>query len=301
MKIETLNRDFAIPRIAEIVAGNGGLPKVYVTTANASAEIYLHGAQVTSWRPTGGEDLIFLSEHAQWQEGRAIRGGIPICFPWFNAKADDAQAPSHGFVRTTAWELTSIAQPQEDVIVKLQTTSNAASRRWWPHEFRLLHRITVGAELKLELTMTNTDATPLRFEEALHTYHRVGDVEKIRIAGLDGVDFLDHVEGNRKKKQDGDLTVAGPTDNIYLETRHSIEILDPALQRRVNIQKKNSLTTVTWNPWKEGTAALNDLGDKEWHTMVCVEASNVRDAAITLEPGESHTMEAILSVAGLGS
>jgi glucose-6-phosphate 1-epimerase len=270
---------------------------VSIANAAAAAEIYLHGAQITSWRPSGYEDVLFLSEHSRWEIGRAIRGGIPVCFPWFRAKADDPQAPAHGVVRTKAWTLTALTQSRDGVVVTLETASDAMSRKWWPYEFRLVHQLTVGAELKLELTAFNTGDTPLRFEEALHTYHRVGDVKKARVAGLDGTVFLDNTAGNVEKTQRGDVVTTRATDNAYLHTSGALELVDAVLHRRVRIEKKNSLTTVVWNPWEEGAKALADLGGDEWPQFACVEASNILDAAIELAPGAEHTMEAVIRVA----
>jgi len=294
--IEELDRRFAIPGIAHVVPGNGGLPKVRIASPTASAEIYLHGAQVTSWAPSGAEEVLFLSRQTLWQDGHAIRGGIPICFPWFRAKADDPHAPAHGFVRTKAWQLESISRNGDAVIVSLSTESDEDTRKWWPGEFRLVHRVTFGSQLKLELTVTNLGATSLRLEEALHAYHRVGHVENIRLRGLDGVAYLDNTDSNREKMQSGDLVQAAQTDSAYLNTRHALELVDPGLRRRILVAKENSLTTVVWNPWSEGTRLLSDLGDDEWQRMLCVEASNILAFALILAPGEQHTMTAIIHV-----
>ena len=145
--ISEWNERFGISSAAQVVAGQGGLAKVQVTTPAASAEIYLHGAQVTSWKPLGNDEVLFLSAESRFEDGKAIRGGIPICFPWFRGKADDAKAPAHGVVRTKEWELVSVAQAGEDVVVTLATQSDDASQRWWPHEFRAVYRVTVGAQL----------------------------------------------------------------------------------------------------------------------------------------------------------
>jgi len=291
-----LNERFAIPGIASVITGNGGLPRVRITSPAATAEIYLHGAQVTSWHPAGSSEVIFLSEQSHWEDGRAIRGGIPICFPWFRAKADNPKAPAHGFVRTKAWQLESISQESDPVVVTLATQTDAQSRAWWPHECRVAHRITVGAQLKLELTVTNTGSTAFQFEEALHTYHRVGDVEKLSISGLDGVAFLDNRDSNREKLQHGDVHLAGATDNAYIDSQSAVEFVDPVLRRRVRIEKQNSHTTIVWNPWKEDAAKLADLGDNEWQRFACVEASNILSAAVTLAPGQEHTMAATIRV-----
>ncbi|MFZ0314766.1 MAG: D-hexose-6-phosphate mutarotase [Candidatus Korobacteraceae bacterium] len=288
--IEELDRRFAITGIAHVLPGNGGLPKVRITTPAASAEIYLHGAHVTSWKPAGAEEVLFLSEHSLWKDGRAIRGGIPICFPWFRAKADDPHAPAHGFVRTKAWQLEAIAGDGDAVTVSLSTGSGPDTRKWWPGEFHLVHRVSFGRQLKLELSVTNPGTTPLRVEEALHAYHRVGHVENTRLRGLDEVAYLDNTDSNREKKQCGDVVLAAATDNAYLNTQHALELVDPARRRRICITKENSLTTVVWNPWREGARLLPDLGDDEWQQMLCVEASNILGYALLLAPGQQHTM-----------
>jgi len=295
--IDALNHRFAVPKIGQIVPGSGGLPKVQITSPAASAEIYLHGAQLTSWQPAGFEEVIFLSQQSRWEDGRAIRGGVPICFPWFRAKSDDAKAPAHGVVRTKAWQLEALTHEQDSVVVTLATENDAESRKWWPFEFRLVHRITVGAQLKLQLIVANTGSVPFHFEEALHTYNRVGDATNLRIAGLDGVAFLDNRDANKLKLQAADVVLAQATDNAYLNTQSPVDILDPVLNRRIRLEKLNSVTTVVWNPWKEDAAKLADLGDSEWRQMACVEASNILSGAVTLAPGEEHAMTATIQVA----
>jgi glucose-6-phosphate 1-epimerase len=293
---DELNRRFGIPGVAQIVPGNGGLPRISITTPVATAEIYLHGAQVTSWRRAGGEDVIFLSQHSQFENGKAIRGGIPVCFPWFRNKVDDPKAPSHGVVRTKAWELDSIEIHGDTVVVSLSTVSDEGTRAWWPHDYRLVHRATIGAALTQELVTTNTGTTPARFEEALHTYYRVGAADQVRISGLDGVAYLDNTDGNREKRQAGDIVFTTQTDRAYLDTTHAVEIADPVLHRRIRVEKQNSRTTVVWNPWSTGARTLSDLGDEEWRTMACVEASNMRVYPVDLAPGQQHTMKTVITV-----
>jgi glucose-6-phosphate 1-epimerase len=189
--ITDLNRRLGIPGVAQVVEGSGGLAKVQITAAGATGEIYLHGAHVTSWVPQGAEEMLFVSSRSQWKTGRAIRGGVPIYFPWFANKADDPGAPAHGFVRTKAWQLESIVQDAEEVAVTLSTESNESTKKWWPFDSRLVYRATFGSELSLELALTNTGTSSLRFEEALHTYFKVGQIEAVRLYGLDGVSYLE--------------------------------------------------------------------------------------------------------------
>ena len=290
------DRRFEIPGTAQIVEGNGGLPKVRVTAPDAVGEMYLHGAQVTSWKPTGAEEALFHSSKSRWEDGHAIRGGVPICFPWFGDKADDPRAPAHGFVRTKAWQLESIAEAADTITVSMFTESDEVTKKWSPADFRLVHRATFGRELSLELVVTNTGTTPLRFEEALHAYYRVGSIEPARVRGLGGVHYLDKTDSNREKAQQGDIVIVSETDRVYLNTEAEVELEDTVFGRRIGVGKQNSRTTVVWNPWIEKARALSDLGDDEWRQMICIECSNVSGFAVNLEPGRQHTMNATVRV-----
>jgi len=282
-----------------VCEGAGALARVEISSPLAHGEMYVHGAHVTSWRPAGSEEVLFLSSKSRWEEGQAIRGGIPICFPWFRGKADDPCAPAHGFVRTRSWQLYSIVENNAEVAVTMFIESDAQTRRWWPAEFRLVHRVTFGSELKLELVCINTGKTPLHFEEALHTYNQVADVGSVRLQGLDGAPFLDNTDSNKEKTQLGDIAIASQTDNAFIDTENTVDLLDPKMHRRIRLRKANSSTTVVWNPWQDGAGSLKDLGEGEWKQFVCVEASNIIGTAITLAPGQEHTMSAVLSVARL--
>jgi glucose-6-phosphate 1-epimerase len=296
---EELNARHGLDGLAQIVAGNGGLTKVSVTAPSARGAIYLYGAHLTSWKPSGTEEAIFLSEKTHWQPGQAIRGGIPICSPWFRALRDNPQAPKHGLVRTKEWQLQDLKQAGEGVEVRLTTQNDESGRKWWPHEFRLDYRVTFGTQLRLELSTTNTGSTPFALEEALHIYHLVGDVQQIAVTGLDGAHYLDNTDGNREKRQQGDLSFARETDFAYLNSDGSTVIADPALRRRIRIEKTGSRSTVTWNPWQQAAHAMADLGDEEWRLFACVEPSNMMSCAVPLAPGESHTIAATLHVESL--
>jgi glucose-6-phosphate 1-epimerase len=294
--IAELERRFGIPGIAAIVAGNGALPKVHITSPQSTGDVYLHGAQVTSWKPITGQEVLFLSSKSRWEDGVAIRGGVPICFPWFRAKSDNPKAPTHGVVRTRAWRLESIVRADDVVTVRMFTGSDETTRRWWPGDFRIVHQASFSAELALELIVTNTGNTPLLFEEALHSYYRVGEIEAARVRGLDSVHYLDNTDANREKTQHGDVEIAAQTDSAYLNTSSDVELYDPTLSRRIRLRKDGSLSTVIWNPWRDGGRLLSDLVEDEWRQMLCVEASNVLACAVELAPGQQHTMKAIISV-----
>jgi glucose-6-phosphate 1-epimerase len=297
--ITAADHRFGIPGAAQIVEGNGGLPKVSIAAPEAAGEIYLHGAHVTSWKPASREEVFYLSSQSRWEDGKAIRGGVPICFPWFANKTDDPKAPAHGFVRTKAWQLESITQAGGAITVSMFTESDKDTKRWWPAEFRLIYRATFGSELTLALEATNIGGAALRFEEALHAYYRVGNIQKVRLRGLDNVHYFDKTDSNRKKTQHGEIAIVSETDRVYLNTSAAIELDDPVLQRRIRVAKDNSRTTVVWNPWAQKAHSLPDLPYDEWMQMICIETSNVSDCSVDLEPGQQHKMKTLVRAADL--
>ncbi len=287
-----------IPGVAEVQAGSEGLPKVRVTTAEAEGEIYLHGAHVAAWKPAGGQNVLWLSEKSWWQDDKPIRGGVPLCFPWFGPKKDDPQAPGHGFARIRSWQLDSIDQQDGEVMVSLSTRSDASTKAWWPADFELGFHVTFGAKLVMRLDVTNTGNSPLRAEEAFHTYFSVGDVRQVTVRGLDGVHYIDKVDGAKEKTQEGAITITEETDRVYLNTTGPVEIEDPVLKRRIRVSKECSADTVVWNPWIAKSKAMPDFGDEEWPGMLCVETCNAANA-IELTPGQRHSISAIVEVTAL--
>lgn len=291
-----LDRRYGIDGRARIADGRGGLPRVRVETDAAAGEIYLHGAQVTSWQPANQAEVLFVSAASRWEAGKAIRGGIPICFPWFGGKADDPRAPAHGFVRTIGWSLDAIEDRDSGIVVSLSTASDERTRASWPYDFQAVLRATFGPTLLVELEVTNVGANSFTFEEALHTYFGVGDARAIRIAGLDGVSYLDKVDAFRERSQQGDIVIGAETDRVYLDAAGAVTIDDPRLGRRARISKTASHSTVVWNPWIDKARAMNDLEDDDWTRMVCVETCNVGSAAVTVEPGQRHAMALTVAV-----
>jgi glucose-6-phosphate 1-epimerase len=292
-----LNNRFRVAGLAQVVADETGNAIVRITTPSCSGAMHLHGAQVTSWRPAGAEEIIFVSTRARFSEGQAIRGGIPICFPWFRGKAGDPTAPAHGFVRTKNWSLESIKSENNNVVVTMATESDDTTKKWWPGDFRLQLRATFGAALELALTTTNTGATQFRYEEALHTYYHVGDIQQARIKGLDQATYLDNTDANKEKKQNGDVAVSAATDSAYTDNESALELIDPVLNRRIHIAKQNSRTTVIWNPWEVAANKMSDMGADEWKKMLCAEGANILGNAVMLYPAEHHTTTVSMTVA----
>lgn len=298
--ISELNHRFEIPGVARIAEGHGGLPAVRVASPEAHGEVYLHGAHVTSWRPSGAEEALFLSEKSHWQEGSAIRGGVPICFPWFDVREGGTPgSPAHGVVRTKSWQLEGITHADSNVTVALSTSADEATRKYWSGEFHLLFCATFGEQLRLELVVTNRGTLPFRFEEALHTYLSVANAESVHIRGLNGVTYVDKADAFREKAQHGDVRLSAETNRIYRNTLSAVELDDPGRRRRILVSKENSRDTTIWNPWAERAKSMADLGPEGWPRFVCVETCNVGPHAVSLEPGRSHTMTALLSVLAL--
>ena len=289
--VDQLNDQFAVPGKLAFESGEGGLVRAVITTAQCTGSVYLHGAHVTEFQPAGHDPVLFVSASSDYKEGKAIRGGVPVCFPWFGPHPTDSSAPSHGPARITAWELTGV-DPQ-DTALSLNLTAV-----FEPYLVR--YRVTFGAELTMSLLVQNTSDSSATFEVALHTYFTTADVKRIEIAGLAGVDYLDKVDGQKRKTQsDLPIRFEGETDRVYLDTQSSCILTDPVLGRRITVDKSGSSSTVVWNPWADKAKAMRDLGDDDWVEMVCIETANAGPNQVTLAAGETHTMNATIVVSGI--
>jgi glucose-6-phosphate 1-epimerase len=300
MDINQLNEHFGLPGVLAFHATESGLVRADITTPHATATVYLQGAHLTAWQPAGHQPAIFTSRKTDLAPGKAIRGGVPIAFPWFATRHDGKTGPSHGFARIQDWTLAFAALAGDDLHLTFTLGSNDLSRSLGYDHFRLAYQLTIGHTLTMQLTVANDADTPLLFEEALHTYYSVTDVHEIAITGLDGISYLDKVDDLKKKLQHGDITVTGPTDRVYLDTTGTCTLKDHAGKRRVAVAKSGSNTTVVWNPWESGAAKLADMDPTEWHEFVAIETVNAAVDAITLAPGATHTMQAQVSIEELG-
>jgi glucose-6-phosphate 1-epimerase len=278
--------------------GRGGLKRLLVTSSQASAEIYLHGAHLTHFQPRGGRPVLFTSGKSWFEPGKPIRGGIPICFPWFTTGADGKRMPSHGFARLAEWELASAEQGSDGTIeLVLRLSSNEKTRQYWEADFEIEYRLQIGVSLHAQLCVRNKSRHSISIEEALHTYLAVSDVRHVTVEGLANTTYLDTVGAPRKRSQDDvPITIAGETDRVYLDTQSTCFVDDPGRQRRLIVEKTGSKATVLWNPWIAKAKAMPDFGDDEWPRMLCIETCNVREYAVALEPDQTHAMETKIRV-----
>jgi glucose-6-phosphate 1-epimerase len=275
-----------------------GLAALRVHTARARGLVYLQGAHVAAWQPSGHDPVIWMSPKAVYAQGKALRGGIPICFPWFGANAEHPSYPAHGFARTREFEYRGARERNEHVELELALVSDERTRQHFPFEFEALLRVAFGPTLELEFAVTNTGREAFEFEEALHSYFVVGDVQRASVSGLQGSTYSDKVrEMAVFTESEAQLRFAGETDRVY-ESAATCTIVDPGRERERSlvIAKRQSATTVVWNPWTERAAQMSDLGADAWPGFLCVESANVGKARLRLAPGESHTLGVQVSV-----
>jgi glucose-6-phosphate 1-epimerase len=291
-------RKHEIPGHVAVVAGNGGLAKIVVTTKTSTAEIYLHGAHVTHFQKHGESPLIFISRKSWFAPDKPIRGGVPICFPWFGNRDGE---PSHGFARTTEWELVKTAATPDGTVTLHFALPQIPGRDAWKN-LRTEFIVTVGDTLTMELTAANDSCgDTLEIENCLHAYFHVGDIAAVTITGLRNTAYLDNAAGGngaRKVQPEALLHIPRETNSLYLDTTSPIEIRDDFIKRIIRVEKSGSHSTVVWNPWT--TQKLPDDFDPAEHKyMVCVEAGNVKQNKITLPPGQSTALKAVLSSHGI--
>jgi D-hexose-6-phosphate mutarotase len=274
--------------------GLGGLEKITIEHASASAELYLHGAHVTAWAPRGTRPVLWVSPLSPFAPGKAIRGGVPICFPWFGARAGDASAPMHGLARLVPWRLESAERSARSTTIDLALRSSDVPAHGLHWSAR--YRVEVSESLSLTLDVENVGEMPLTYEEALHTYYAVADARQATVTGLAGTTYLDKPSGlTRRVQDDGAIRFGEEVDRIYLATRAECAVEDPVWRRRIRVAKQHSETTVVWNPGPVRGAAMPEVREG-WTGFVCVETCNVNAHSITLAPGARHSISARIAV-----
>lgn len=292
MDLKQLNNNFGMTGVLSFDEHNG-LVRANVTTSEATATVYLQGAHLAEWQPTGHDPVLFLSRKSEFAVGKPIRGGVPISFPWFANRHDGKTGPSHGFARIQDWTLAFAALSGGDLHLTFTLAPTQRSRDLGYDHFRVAFQLTIGRSLTMQLTVANDADTPLVVEEALHTYFAVADVREVTVAGLEPTAFIDKADNmTEKPAANAPLTFASATDRVYPNTAATCVIHDRLGKRDISIAKTNSNTTVVFNPWK----ALADMGDDQWHEMLCVETVNAGGNSVTLASGEAHTMQSHITV-----
>ena len=288
MNIEQLNNQYKITGQLEIIAGKDGLPMIQIKNAKAQALISIHAGQVLSFQPNGeSEDVLFLSSKAYYQDGKAIKGGAPICWPWFGADPEGKGRPGHGFVRNRPWSVVATeALSNGDIKVTVGLDDTPETQAIWPHAFSLRQEIIIGDSLNLSLITRNTGKEKFSITQAFHTYFKVGDITRTKVLGLAGCDYLDKTGGGSvQKHQTGDVIIDAEVDRIYLNVGNTLTIDDSALNRRIQITSQGSKTAVVWNPWEKIAKEMADLEDTDYQRLLCVETTNAANDVVEVAPG----------------
>lgn len=276
MNIEQLNHEFGIADHIKFIEGTGGFPYIRVDNAKASAIISIYAGQVLSFQPANEpHNLMFLSERAYYQSGKSIKGGTPICWPWFGPDPDGKGRPAHGFVRNRFWEvIRTEATPGGEGKITLGLKESAETRAIWPHSFDLSLEITIGDSLNLELITRSKNGDMFPLTQALHTYFKVGHIDQMVVLGLEGTEYVDKTDNGRVKTQTGAVVIDKEVDRIYRNVQGELIIDDAEFNRRIRINSKGSKTAVVWNPWAKISAEMTDLEDDDYECFVCVETAN---------------------------
>jgi len=297
MSAEELRAKFGIAGVLDF-ANEGELVKAVVSRDGMQGELFLQGATVTRWAPAGQRPVIFTSPKAIYAPGTAIRGGVPIIFPWFGPHRTNPKAPQHGFVRAAPWQLDSVAADKAgEVTMALSCGPSEPPSEVWPEPFRATYTVTFGSTLSVSLAVRNLSPRPVVFEEALHTYFEVSDVTAVWVTGLTGTTYIDKVDGAKRKTEgNAGVKLTGETDRVYLNTARQLTIEDPDWKRRIRIEKSGAASAIVWNLWEEKARAMRDMGDPAWRSFICVECGNAADNEVHLAANSEHVLSTLIAV-----
>ena len=286
-----LNQRLAIAGEVEFTVADHGALVAQVTNAQGSGSIACQGAQVLTWAPTGQAPVVWLSSDARFTATKSLRGGIPVCWPWFGAHGQDAAKPAHGFARNLDWAVRETASTPEGTRIVFGFTPGVEQQALWPHSADLTLTVVLGKTLRLVLTTRNTGGETIAITQALHTYFHVGDIAAVQVEGLEGTEYIDKVvSGDPRIIQDGPIGIDQEVNRIYLGCPGSVAIRDESLGRRILIDKSGSASYVVWNPWAETGAKFGDMGPDGYRQMLCVETTNAASDTATIAPGGAYEL-----------
>lgn len=259
------------------------------------------GAQILSYRQGDAPPIIWLSEEAAFAQGQSVRGGVPVCWPWFGELARNPQAvqagyngeqpaPFHGLVRTLPWQLREQRSEGDAAILEFDCPQALGELPGWPHRVELTLQISLADELELSLTSRNAGDESIAISQALHSYFAVSDIRQVRVQGLDGCPYIDTLLDWKACQQQGDLHFSGETDRVYQQLPDTLNLIDPIWQRRIQLTTRSSTSAVLWNPWIDKAQRLSSFADDAWQRMACIETANVLDDVVVLQPGQQHTL-----------
>ena len=289
---EDLNSRFGVPQQLSFRETGEGLMVAEIDNRHATAAISLQGGHVMRWQPkSASQPAIWLSDLARLLPGKSLRGGVPVCWPWFGPHPKEAGFPGHGYARTVPWAVTRTSALADGATqICLELINSDQTRAMWSPPSRLTLDVTVGQTLKLTLTTANLGDEAFAIGEALHTYFHIGNIAATRVLGLEGCEFLDKAGGSVRRRQEGPIGFSAETDRVYVNTAADCVIEDAQLKRRIRIAKTGSQSTVVWTPWREKADKMGDFGPDGWRRMVCVESANALENVVSMPGHGSHSM-----------
>ncbi|MDH5516839.1 MAG: D-hexose-6-phosphate mutarotase [Gammaproteobacteria bacterium] len=301
--IDQLNQQFGFntgPNKLSIINGEGDIGRINIENQQATASISLQGAHLLSWIPDNADEVIWLSEQASFASGKSVRGGIPICWPWFGPHESNAQYPAHGFARTVIWQLTNtraLSADETEISFKLETASlDQKYQAMCPQPLTAEYIISIGKRLSMKLITHNNGQQAVSLGQALHTYFKVDDITDTTVRGLENKEYLDKTDDFSRKTQSGPVIIEQEVDRIYLQTADQL-IIDNNI-RKIIISKQGSESTVVWNPGKAVAEKMGDLGEQGYQKMLCVESANAAEDIRQIEAGQSHQLQVTYEIEG---
>ncbi len=278
----------------------GELPVLRISNRYADAAIALQGAQLLEYTPRGEKPVVWLSDLADYQRGQSVRGGVPICWPWFGAIERNPDAvramtrgdnlPAHGLVRARDWALRSVQEHDDSTEITLGFVTDHLLQQHWAHAVDLQLTVTVGKSLGMELTTRNPGAEPLAITQALHTYFAISSIDNVTSTGFENTRYIDTLDAWREHRQAGAIDFSGETDRIYLDVPREVKIHDRGWNRTIHLLATGSASAVVWNPWIEKSKRLSQFAPDAWRNMLCIETANVLGDSRELAPETSHSM-----------
>lgn len=300
--INQLQQKFSSNDSIYFVEARPGFPVIKISNKWATASISLYGGQLLSFQPHSQEQpVIWLSDKVIFKKDKAIRGGIPLCWPWFGSNEQFEDQPAHGYARISLWELINISTlANGEIKLELHMPCQQYCQEYQninpSFHVDLSISYIIGQELAIDLRTHNTGDTPVILSNALHSYFNVSHIEDVSVLGLDGATFIDKLLSAKKQIQNGSLQIKKETDRIYLDSNNDIILNDSGYKRQINVSKKGADSTVVWNPWQQKSHSMDDMSDNGWKSMICIESANVDINKLKLNPGQNHRLHTTISV-----
>ncbi|MDX8398477.1 MAG: D-hexose-6-phosphate mutarotase [Mariprofundaceae bacterium] len=295
--IKSLKQSWEIPDIVTISAVEANLPVINIHNEYADARISLQGAHITHFKPKHEKDMIWISDDATYAPGKSLRGGIPICWPWFGPHASNSDLPGHGPARTVDWEITHCQQQSDGrTSIKLEMVQRPELQEMYGQELHVQIHIIIGTTLQISLITKNLGTENFTLSQAFHTYFYISNIKEVHVEGLEGCQYIDKIDSAKLKEQQGSLNISQETDRIYLSTPEQLRVIDPGFNRAIKIQNQHSASAIVWNPWIETAEKMGDLGEQGYLNMLCVETANAASDSVQLKAGESYFIKTEYSI-----